>query len=293
MWERAVPSADSGQRQLENKAAAELVKQRDRDRYWSALFAPARLQPGLHALYAYNAELAHIAAAAKEPMVAQIRLQWWRDAVDLAAPDTKTGNPVADALSTAIEEHGLPKESLIAMADARIPEVFGDLPASLQALQASLCAIYAPVFELAAAILGSRSETCKAAAQHAGFAYGMTQTLRTVPLQASRGRLLLPPSFLEGRGIDLGAVYRGKASAAFGAALADLREGADRALQHFRALAQELDPAAFAAFLPLALVEPYLKAMAAPGLNPLQTPVTLNPVRRFWRIWHAARRGRI
>ncbi len=288
-----MPSAVNMEGQLGHKAAAELVRQRDRDRYWSALFAPERLQPGLHALYAFDAGLAHIAAAAKEPMVAQIRLQWWRDAVDLAAPGTKTGNPVADALTGAIEEYGLPKESLIALVDARIPEVFGDPPASLQALQVSLCAKYAPVFELAAAILGCRSETCKNAAQHASFAYGMTQTLRALPFQASRGKLMLPPSYFEGRGASLAAVYRGDTSAAFGAGLADLRSGAGRALQEFRALAPQLDPAAFAAFLPLALVEPYLKAMAAPGLNPLQTPVTLNPVRRFWCIWRAARRGRI
>lgn len=285
-----MPSADAGEKQLENEAAASLVRQRDQDRYWSTLFVPAPKRPALLALYAFNTELAHIAAAAKEPMVAQIRLQWWRDAIDLAAPGTKTGNPVADALADAILEHDLPKESLIRMADARSP---GEPPAGLPELKDSLHWESGTVFELAAAILGDRSELGRKAAAHAGFAYGLMQTLRTIPQQASRGKLLLPPSFLESRGIALADIYRGKNSAALGAALADMRGAANRALQQFRALAPQIDPGTWPAFIPLTLVKPYLKAMAAPGLNPLQTAVTLNPARRFWRIWRAARRGRI
>ncbi len=56
---------------LENEVAAGLVKSRDRERYWSTFFAPADKQPALLALYAFNAELDHIAAAAREPMVGQ------------------------------------------------------------------------------------------------------------------------------------------------------------------------------------------------------------------------------
>jgi len=291
--ERAVLTAEEKQRQLENAAASDLVRQRDPDRYWSALFAPASKRASLFALYAYNAEIAHIAAAVHEPMVAQIRLQWWRDAIDLAAPGTKTGNPVADALGAAISEHSLSKERLIDMADARIPEICGDPPADIQALRASLQAAEGTVFELGAAILGDRSEAAKKAASYAGLAYGLTQTLRTVPLQASRRKLMLPHSYLESRGADLAALYRGKTNAALGAALADLRGAANRALQQFRSVAPQLDPAALPAFLPLTLVKPYLKAMAAPSFNPLQTAVTLNPARRFWRIWRAARRQAI
>ncbi|MBI4724267.1 MAG: squalene/phytoene synthase family protein [Rhodomicrobium sp.] len=278
---------------MENAAAAALVRQRDRERYWSALFAPASKRAGLLALYAYNAELTHIADVINEPMVGQIRLQWWRDAIDLAAPGTKTGNPVADALAAAIVEHNLPKERLIEMADGRIPEIFGDPPADIQALRASLQATHGALFELAAAILGDSGELAGKAAGHAGLAYGLTQVLRTVPIQAARRKILLPPSYFESRGVNLAVLYRGKADASFGAALADLRGAANRALQQFHGLAPELDPAAWPAFLPLTLVKPYLKAMAAPSFDPLHTIASVNPIRRFWRIWRAARRRAI
>jgi phytoene synthase len=144
------------------------------------------------------------------------------------------------------------------------------------------------MFELAAAILGDASEAAKAGARHAGLAYGLTQRLRTFPLQASRRRLLLPPSYFESRGTDLEWVYTGRQSAALAAALADFRDEAARELQQFRELRAKLDRAAWPAFLPLALVEPYLKAMAARSFEPLQTVVTLNPLRQYWRIWRAA-----
>ncbi len=101
----------------------------------------------------------------------------------------------------------------------------------------------------------------------------------------------MPSSYLEGRGIDLAAIHRGEASESFGAALADLRGTASRALQQFRAKAVDLDPSAWPAFLPLTLVKPYLRAMAAPDFDPLHTVIALSPLRRFWRIWRAARRN--
>jgi phytoene synthase len=296
--ERAVVlPADDGRGRLENEAVANLVRLRDRDRYWSALFAPASKRHALLALYAFNAELAHIAASIGEPMAGQIRLQWWRDAIELASPGVKTGNPAADALTAVIIENNLPKARFIALADARIPELFGDPPADIQALKSALQEAEGAVFDLAASILsnGSRhgSEAASKAAGQAGLAYGLTQALRTVPYQLSRRKLLLPPSYFESLGVDLAALYRGEASASFGAALADLRGSANRALHQFRALAPELDPAVWPAFLPLTLVKPYLKAMAAPSFDPLHSAISLNPARKFWRIWRAARRQRI
>jgi phytoene synthase len=285
-----VLSQDQEQKKLEGNTAAALVRQRDRERYWSALFAPSAKRSGLHALYAFNAELDHILSTVSEPMAGQIRLQWWRDVIDLAAPGTKTGNPLADALSAAIVEHDLSKDRLIGMVDGRIPVMFGDPPADDHALKDMLLQTDGALFELAAAILGDRSETAQQAAAEAGIAYGLTGRLLKLPFLVARQKLFLPSSYLESRGIDLAEVQRGETTPALGAALADLRGVASRALTHFRSVAPGLDRAAWPAFLHLTLVKPYLRAMAAPGYDPLRTIVSINPMRRFWRIWRSARR---
>ena len=56
-----------------------LVREADKDRFVATLFAPAPRRRALHALYAFNVELARVRELAREPMPGEIRLQWWRD----------------------------------------------------------------------------------------------------------------------------------------------------------------------------------------------------------------------
>src|ERR1700754_4121062 len=71
------------------EACAKTVRKYDPDRYFSALFAPADKRPFLFALYALNHEIAHVAESVREPMIGEIRLQWWREALEGA----RAGNP--------------------------------------------------------------------------------------------------------------------------------------------------------------------------------------------------------
>src|SRR5271156_3271915 len=61
-----------------------LVRRHDRDRFQTALFAPAARREALFALYAFNYEIARVRESVREPMLGQIRLQWWREAIDAA-----------------------------------------------------------------------------------------------------------------------------------------------------------------------------------------------------------------
>ena len=63
---------------------AALVRRHDRDRFQTALFAPAARREALFALYAFNYEIARVRESVREPMLGQIRLQWWREAIDAA-----------------------------------------------------------------------------------------------------------------------------------------------------------------------------------------------------------------
>ena len=102
---------------------AEFVRRHDPDRFLCALFAPADRREALFALVAYNHELARAREAARNPMAALIRLQWWRDAVEEAA----AGKPprrheVAEPLARAIRSTRLDPADLLALADAREAE---------------------------------------------------------------------------------------------------------------------------------------------------------------------------
>ena len=217
-----------------SRTVAGLVKERDRVRYWSTLFAPPDKQPHLLALYAFGAELAHIAAVAHEPFLAQIRLQWWRDAIEAAAPQEKTGNPVADALCSAILAHRLPRERLIGMTAGCILDPPAGAADVLPALRVALDDYEGTVFELAARVLGDAAGTAKQAARHAGIAYGLTERLRTAAALAPRQSLVLPAAYVQSTGAGTAWPPAVPPRVELGAAFGDLLHEAGEELARFR-----------------------------------------------------------
>lgn len=106
----------------------DLVRDADRERFLGALFAPEPQRSGLLALLAFDHELARTRSVTKEPMLARIRLEWWREAMGEASGTAKPrAQPIVEALSETIRRHGLTLESLVALIDAREEEIEGPL----------------------------------------------------------------------------------------------------------------------------------------------------------------------
>ena len=68
--------------------AATLVRRLDPDLFHAALFAPEPARERWMVLHAFDIELSRAAARAAEPLIARMRLQWWRDVVAGVAADT-------------------------------------------------------------------------------------------------------------------------------------------------------------------------------------------------------------
>ncbi len=63
------------------KACAALVHRADPDRFMAVMAAPVAVRPKLFPLYALNVEVARAPWVTQETMIAEMRLQWWRDAL--------------------------------------------------------------------------------------------------------------------------------------------------------------------------------------------------------------------
>ncbi|RYG90851.1 phytoene synthase [Loktanella sp. IMCC34160] len=63
-------------------ACAALVERGDPDRFLAAMAAPPAARRVLFPLYAFNLEVARAPWVTEEPMIAEMRLQWWRDALE-------------------------------------------------------------------------------------------------------------------------------------------------------------------------------------------------------------------
>ena len=62
-------------------ACASLVQRGDPDRFLAAIAAPVQARRLLFPLYAFNVEVARAPWITQETMIAEMRLQWWREAI--------------------------------------------------------------------------------------------------------------------------------------------------------------------------------------------------------------------
>ena len=67
-------------------ACAAIVERGDPLRFRTAMLAPVAQRGALFALYAFNVEVSRAPWVTKEALIAEMRLQWWRDVVAEPSP---------------------------------------------------------------------------------------------------------------------------------------------------------------------------------------------------------------
>lgn len=269
------------------KYCAALVREADRDRYLATLFAPADERGALFALYAFNAEISRVRTLAREPMPAEIRLQWWHEVILGERAGEAAANPVAAALLATLSRHGLPAEELIGLIEARRFDVYDDPIVSLAELQSYAAKSAATIFELAAHILtGGLTSGIKGVAAEAGHAQTIADMLALLPQHAARHQLYVPLDLLRHYRAEADDVFAMRATPEVRAVLAELRL---RGRRHLTQVAlSELAEKAKPAFLSLAPLWQWLLDMERPDYDPFR-PLQAALWRRQWRIWRAAK----
>ena len=97
---------------------ADLVRAQNRPRFVAGLFAPEAKRRSLYALYALDEELLNIPRAAPQPLIAAMRYQWWRDALEKLPGETR-GHPVLGELAAAIAAGHAGAAAFVVLIDAR------------------------------------------------------------------------------------------------------------------------------------------------------------------------------
>jgi phytoene synthase len=263
---------------------AELVRAADKERFLASLFAPADKRPALHALYAFNVEVARAREAAREPLPGEIRLQWWRDVLLGERAGEASANPVASAILAVIERHHLASSTLIELVDARRFDLYNEPIATVSDLEVYAKKTSSAVIALAARILATAE--MDAAADPAGIAYAVSGLLRAFPLHAARHQLYVPIELLERNAVRPEDIFERQRSAGLDAAIGELRKLARTNLRAARDPLTKLPPEVLPAFLAVALVRPSLDRME--NGDPFSSP-ELSAWRRQWLIWRAAR----
>ena len=264
----------------------QIVRDGDPDRYWATLFAPADKRPYLSALYAFNFEIARVRESVREAMVGEIRLQWWRDALQGEARGDVRANPVAAALDDTVVKFRLPRQALVDLIDARVFDLYEDPMPTLNDLEGYCGETSSSLIRLATLILAEgRDPGGSDAAGHAGVAYAIAGLLRAFPWHARGGQVYLPKDILDRHGVVREDIVTGRGGPGLLGALADMRAVARRHLAQARTLKGSVPAAVRPAFQPLALVEPSLRAMERGDYDPFRTAVELPQWRRLFALW--------
>jgi NADH dehydrogenase [ubiquinone] 1 alpha subcomplex assembly factor 6 len=272
---------------------AVLVRSHDRDRFQTALFAPAARRDALFALYAFNNEIARVRESVSEPTLGRIRLEWWRETLD-AAYDGRPPrrHPVAEALGKVIAEYRPTRAYFDALIDARAADLDDAPPADLAALECYAEGTSSALVYLALEALGVRDAAAHEAGHHVGIAHALVGLLRALPARRPTWRPIIPANISARHGLaDAGVVgLRGRPELA--AAVAELVTPAEAHLRAARQV-EGVSRQALPALLPAVVAGRSLRQLRRCGCDPYAPAVSRGDPLQAWWLAAAALRGRL
>ncbi|SHJ22969.1 Squalene/phytoene synthase [Shimia gijangensis] len=168
-------------------ACAGLVQRGDPDRFMAAMAAKPDARDLLFPLYAFNLEVARAPWLTQETMIAEMRLQWWRDALEeIGQGGNVRRHEVVTPLAAFLDHEGA--ETLDALVAARQWDIYKDPFEDAAKFAAYIDATSGNLMWVAARLLGDAQEDV---VRDFAYATGIANWLRAIPDLQERKRIPL------------------------------------------------------------------------------------------------------
>lgn len=254
----------------ELSAVGTLAREGDPDRFHAALFAPVEMREGMFAVIALNVELAKIPMTVSEPLLGEIRLQWWADAVeDLCERGVRRPHDILAALPATLSQ-----DVLRALINARRFDIHDAPMADRLALDAYLAATGGSVARLMAEAAGATGEALEIAGG-VGWSEATGRLIEALPRLYHEGVSAIP---VDGE-LDRNELAEGRTPDNLAAALRPLAQDALHRLAALRRRHRALPAAARAACLSAHVFEGTLRNAAERGFTIFASPNRPSPFR--------------
>jgi phytoene synthase len=149
------------------------------------------------------------------------------------------------------------------------------------------------LIELAARVLDPGISAIELAfAGPVGSSLAITGLLRAFPFTASRGHVSIPQETLDRHHVGAQEILAGRSSPGLLASLTELRAHARLHFEAARAAIAEAPARVMPAWLPVALIPRYLRALDRGSVEPFRTIEVSQWIRQLV-MWRAARSGRV
>jgi len=254
------------------------VRQYDPDRFATAMLAPPARREGLFSLYAFNLEVAKTREAVSEPMLGEIRLQWWREAIEGIYDGTPRRHEVVQPLAELVAAQGLTRRYFDDLIDARAKDLADEAPASLEDLVHYAEGTSSNLIWLALESLGDRTDAAMTVGRHVGIAWALTGLIRALPFHLAQRRVYLPEELISRHGVERRDLTELRPEPAIAAAVSDIAARARQHLDKARAIRGDIPKKAIPALLLAPIADMHLRRLAAAGFDPFDSRLTM-PVR--------------
>lgn len=166
-------------------ACAALVERADPDRFMATMAAPVAARRVLFPLYALNVEVARAPWVTQESMIAEMRLQWWRDALgEIASGGQVRRHEVVTPLAEVLPpDMAARMDAMVAM---RRWDIYRDPFEDRAHFDAYIDETSGTLTWAAASVLGSADEMV---VRDFAFAHGVANWFRAIPELEARGRI--------------------------------------------------------------------------------------------------------
>jgi len=241
------------------------LKAADPDRCRAAVFAPKQARDHLYLLYAFHHELAKVPEIVSEPMLGDIRYQWWRDVLDeIYAGGIVRKHEVTTPLANLFREIDMPRFWADQLIDGRVRDLDSQPFTDLSAAKDYCRQTSGMLMQMAVFILG---EEPGEAVLKAGEAWGLTGLARAWGYYHK--------SMLSQ--LDYEEICQ---------AASKVHKEASQGLR-------DLSPHAAPAVVYAALVPHYIKRLTHTRHNPTETLVQYGPIAKRVHLLDAVLRGRV
>ena len=178
------------------------VKIEDNDRYQVIILTSEVYHKRLFAVAAYNIELAHCLENISDPMLSQIKLQWWVEALE----DAKAGNvrehPVLQSLNnTALISNNSTYAALKSLCEYRLDSIVLPQNQSLSVITQYARRTSGELHRLFTSLLGATDEDVLKASEDIGTAFGLLGFLKAICFKNTEQIDLLPIDTIESEGL--------------------------------------------------------------------------------------------
>ncbi len=270
--------------------------------YYAFLFLPPERRAAITAFYAFCREVDDVVDEVSDLGVAQTKLAWWRTEVARAYGGSPS-HPVMQALMPLAATFQIESRHLTAVIDGCQMDLEQNRYLDFANLQRYCHLVAGVVGEVAARIFGQTQIATTEYAHRLGLAFQLTNIIRDVGEDATRGRIYLPVNELQSFNVRAHELLQ--RGAAPGTDVADFQRRFNalmqfqctRALQTYDdalALLPEADRRAQKPGLMMAnIYRTLLKEIAADPLLVLTQRVSLTPLRKFWLAWKVQALGRL